>query len=111
MNRKEYNDCVAAGLKGKKLGREERKQEFCIVAKTCSGKAKGREEARVLCSQPKEPKPPRREGSASCNREASRLARCVSERVDVSQVNDAGSLRAALDTAIKACQCPGQRIK
>jgi len=55
--REEYNACVSEGLKGKKLGKEERQQEFCIVAKLCSGKAQNRAEADALCSQPKEPKP------------------------------------------------------
>jgi len=57
MKREVYNACVSKGLKGKTLGKEERQQEFCIVAKLCSGKAQSREEANALCSQPKEPKP------------------------------------------------------
>ena len=56
MKREEYNACVSDGLKGKKLGKEERQQEFCIVAKLCSGKAQSRDEAKAICSQPKEPK-------------------------------------------------------
>jgi hypothetical protein len=56
MDRQTYNSCIAKGLKDKKLNKEERKLEFCILAKTCSGKAKDREEAKIICSQPKPPK-------------------------------------------------------
>jgi hypothetical protein len=57
MDRAEYNSCIANGLRGKKLGKEERKLEFCIISKTCSGKARSREEAARVCSLPKPPKP------------------------------------------------------
>lgn len=60
MNRQEYNKCVGEGLKGKKLSKELRRLEFCILSKTCSGKAPGREEAKSMCeksiAQPKETK-------------------------------------------------------
>lgn len=59
MNMQEYRSCVASGLKGKKLSKEERKQEFCIVSKVCSRKANDRDEAKRLCSLPKEPKLPK----------------------------------------------------
>ena len=60
MNRTAYNQCVADALKGKKFTKDERKREFCIAAKSCSGKAASRDEANQMCeisaSQPKEPK-------------------------------------------------------
>lgn len=55
-NRQEYAQCVGSHMKGKKLSKEERKLEFCIAAKTCSGKTKTREEAETICSRPKLPK-------------------------------------------------------
>jgi len=54
MERKQYNDCMASGLKGKTLTKEQRQKEFCLLAKQCSGKAKNRDEATRLCSQPKD---------------------------------------------------------
>lgn len=57
MNKQEYNSCLATGLRGKTLGKEERKTEFCVVSKVCSKKASTREEALRLCSLPKPPKP------------------------------------------------------
>jgi len=56
MDRKEYNSCMSVKMKNKKLSKEERKQEFCMAAKECSGKAKTREEAMAQCNKPKLPK-------------------------------------------------------
>lgn len=56
MKREEYNQCVADGMRGKKLTRDERKVEFCVTAKVCSGKANNREEALAICNKPKLPK-------------------------------------------------------
>ena len=54
MKREEYNACVSRGLKGKKFEPGQRKTEFCILAKLCSGKSKTREDAKLVCSQPKD---------------------------------------------------------
>jgi len=54
MDRVKYNNCMASGLKGKTLTKDQRQSEFCILAKVCSGKAKDRDEATRLCSQPKD---------------------------------------------------------
>ncbi len=56
MNREEYNACISKSISGKKFSKEERKKEFCISAKTCSGKVNNREEAVSICSKPKMPK-------------------------------------------------------
>lgn len=60
MGQEEYRSCMSGKMKSgrlKGLDKESRRIEFCIIAKTCSGKAKNDEEARVICSQPKPPKP------------------------------------------------------
>jgi glutaredoxin len=68
MDRASYNQCVASALKGQKFTKEERKREFCIASKTCSGKASSREEANQMCelsaSQPKAPKTRRSRASS-----------------------------------------------
>ena len=55
-----YRKCMADGLTGLKLTKDERKTKFCTLAKTCSGKAKTEEEAKKLCAEsaakPKEEK-------------------------------------------------------
>ena len=58
MGRSEYQGCMTTGLRSlpKGVSKEERKLGFCIMAKTCSGKAANKEEARRICLQPKPPK-------------------------------------------------------
>lgn len=53
--RKEYNACIRPYITGSKP-KEQRKLDFCVGAKICSGKASSKEEAIQLCSLPKEPK-------------------------------------------------------
>lgn len=64
MQVEDYRSCMSQGLKNKQLTKEERKSEFCILAKTCSGKAQTREEAQRMCaesaSKPKELKASKR---------------------------------------------------
>jgi len=54
-NREKYNQCMRPFITGSKP-KEQRKQDFCIGAKICSGKAKNTDEAQRICSQPKPPK-------------------------------------------------------
>jgi hypothetical protein len=53
--RKEYNACMRPYITGSKP-KEQRKLDFCVGAKICSGKAPSREDAIQLCSLPKESK-------------------------------------------------------
>lgn len=57
MDRVEYNHCMSPYIRGSKP-KEQRKLDFCIGAKICSGKASSPEEAKTLClnAPPKEPK-------------------------------------------------------
>lgn len=53
-----YQECIRKELSGKTgLTTEQRRREFCISSKVCSGKAQDRGEAERLCDLPKEPKP------------------------------------------------------
>lgn len=54
MDRADYNACMSQGMSGKELSKEERRREFCVVAKMCSGKAKDRDSASNLCSRGRE---------------------------------------------------------
>lgn len=69
MDRKTYNECVSRALKGQHFSPEERKREFCIASKECSGKASSRDEANQMCelsaSQPRERKSRRRVAHAT----------------------------------------------
>jgi len=117
MDRQKYNACISSGMKGKKLTKEERQLEFCVVAKTCSGKAKTREEALQICSQPKPPKQPRATKGAkkgqSCEKGVINLTQCVIDNLDKSgayrgilNINSAGQ---AIANALMECQCPKQQ--
>jgi hypothetical protein len=55
MNRQEYNKCITPYMRGSKP-KEQRQFDMCVGAKLCSGKAETEEEARNICSLPKEPK-------------------------------------------------------
>jgi len=65
---------------------EERKLDFCVGAKICSGKAKDREEAKAICSIPKEPKEPKARktrGKANCAKEMQELANQVAPKINM----------------------------
>ena len=49
-NREEYNTCMRPFITGKGKSKDERKRDFCIGAKICSGKAQTVEEAIPLCA-------------------------------------------------------------
>lgn len=98
-------------MKGKQLSKEERQLEFCVVAKTCSGKAKNREEAILICSQPKEPKALKaaRKSGKSCEKGAMELAQCVVGKLEDSgmykQVMNVNSVGTAIANALVECSC------
>lgn len=108
MKREEYNSCIAKNMTGKRLSKEERKLEFCIVAKLCAGKVKNREEAKLVCSLPKEPKPAkasRAKKPQTCEKEALQLAHCVADRIDMGLASNINSIETALVNAIIECRC------
>lgn len=118
MDRQKYNACISSGLKGKQLGKEERKLEFCIVSKLCSGKARNREEATLICSQPKEPKPvktSKRKDGKSCEREVMGLTQCMLnyfEKKDIyQQVLNINSVGVAMTNALLECKCEKDHSK
>jgi hypothetical protein len=51
-SRAEYNKCIRPYITGSKP-KEQRKLDFCVGAKICSGKAETREQAEGLCSKVK----------------------------------------------------------
>lgn len=106
MNREEYNSCVAKGMTGKKFSGDERKLEFCVVAKTCSGKAKSRDDAVRLCKEPKPEKPTKKEKASrrkskallgdNCGEKMEKLHTCLVENLKPGSGNFEESLRYAL---------------
>jgi hypothetical protein len=110
--RQEYNTCMAKGMRGKKLTKEERALEFCVVAKLCSGKSKTEQEARLVCSQPKEPKPAktsRQHKPQSCEKDVLKVARCVADNINMDQASNINSIEMAVANALMECQCPSRK--
>ncbi len=107
MDRAKYTSCVGSGMKGKSLTREERQMEFCIVSKLCSGKAKGRDEAKVICSQPKPPKPVkiRETRPQTCEQDVLKLAHCAAEHIDMNLASNINSVEMAIANALMECRC------
>lgn len=101
---------MASGLQGKDLAGPERKTEFCVLAKMCSGKAKTREEAMTICSQPRDPKPRRHrergeKSTKSCDKEVLELAHCMAENINMDQAGNINSVEMAMANAMGACKC------
>lgn len=107
MDRAKFSKCIGDGLRGKTLSREERKLEFCAVAKVCSGKSKTRDEALLICRQPKEPKTvkARRQSPDSCEKDVLNLSHCIAERIDMSLASNINSVETAIVNAMLGCRC------
>ena len=106
-NRTEYNDCMRPYITGSKP-KEERKRDFCIGAKICSGKAQTKEQADQLCSLPKEPKPIKtgRVGRGqSCEKDVAKLSQCVFDNIDMNLASNINSIELALRNALMECSC------
>jgi hypothetical protein len=103
MDREAYNACLRPYISGS-MPQDQRKLQFCIGAKVCSGKAKTEEEARQICMQPKPAKTSKRtKKGASCEKEMATLAACVSDNIDRSMPPDL--LKDQIKTALIKCQC------
>ena len=110
MKQEDYRNCIAKGLKGKTLKPEERKLEFCVVAKLCSHKSKDREEAELVCKEslnkPKPLKQPStKRGSRSCERQAVELVDCVMDNIPQDSLCNINKLQIALGNALILCSC------
>lgn len=112
MGRKEYAQCVGKGLRGKQFTKEERKLEFCTLSKLCSGKAKTREEALTICSQPKPPKAPKVRGTKkgqSCEKEALGLTQCMMDYFEANETYkkllNINTVGAEIANALMECRC------
>lgn len=80
MDRAQYNTCMIPYITGTKEP-EQRKLDFCIGAKVCSGKASNDEEARKICLSmpPKESKPRKSRGSKGCDFNS--IAQCAAPKI------------------------------
>lgn len=111
MDRIKYNECIASGLKGKQFSKEARRLEFCILAKTCSGKALNREQATLICKETAmTPKPASSKSTGkvkaqSCEKEVLQLAQCIADRIDMKLASNINSIEIAIANAMIDCKC------
>jgi len=79
-NREEYNACMRPFITGSKP-KEQRKRDFCVGAKICSGKAQTEEEAADLCAKalPKwaQKALPKEEENLSCDMRIERVRKNI----------------------------------
>lgn len=113
MNREEYRSCISPYITGSKP-KEQRRLDFCVGAKICSGKTKDREEAERLCKEAaKIPKPSRATGSRkrspkTCEREVREIANCMVKNIDMNLASNINSVEMAITNSMMECRCPGQ---
>lgn len=108
MDRQKYNACMRPFITGSKP-KEQRKLDFCVGAKICSGKAKSKEEAEKLCSLPKEPREPkikRKQSPQTCEKEAIKLTQCMVPKIDMDLASNINSIGTAIINAMVECKCP-----
>jgi len=101
-NREAYNTCMKPYITGSKP-KEQRKLDFCIGAKMCSGRSKSTEEAKQIClsAPPKEP----RRSKKGCTIDLARVAECLAPRIQN---------LASIDTIVLAKllqECSGQKAE
>jgi hypothetical protein len=109
MDRAAYNNCMRPYITGSKP-KEQRKLDFCVGAKVCSGKASSREEAVQLCSLPKEPKeskkPSQRASKGlSCEKQVIQVSECMLNKIDFKNAMNINSFRQEVANALIECQC------
>jgi len=113
--RAEFNKCISQGMKGKKFSKEQRRQEFCILAKLCSSRSPNREEALRVCSnktinkveaqKPYTEQPPKlRKARGKCKIDIAVLAGCIIDTLDSSEIS-----LARLIPIISGCS--GQKVE
>jgi len=116
MGKEEYRSCMAKNMGGgrlKGLSKEERRIEFCVIAKQCSGKTKSENEAKRICSEPKAPKPEKSRATQPAGKSEEKrlleLAHCMAENIDMNLASNINSIETALLNAMLECQYPHQK--
>ena len=108
MERKAYNDCMKPFISGQ---HEDRKRDFCIGAKICSGKAPDEKEAERLCAEAAlNPKPPRKT-RGKCKIDISALAACIVKSLAEGTEGTEGGEITAAKLAPIISGCTGQKVE
>lgn len=111
MDRKDYNQCMIPFMKGSKP-KEKRQFDMCVGAKICA-KGMSEEEAKSICSLPKEPKPVkvgRVKKGQSCEKEVGKLSECMMNYFETNnvykQILNINTVELAIGNALMECSCP-----
>lgn len=110
--REDYTKCMRPYITGSKP-KEQRRLDFCVGAKICSGRASSREEAERLCVESaKTPKPVSnklvRKGKKpqSCEKQVLKVTECMVSKIDMNLAGNINSVGAAIANAMMECVCP-----
>ena len=101
MERKAYNDCMKPFISGQ---HEDRKRDFCIGAKICSGKAPDEKEAERLCAEAALNPKPLRKPRGKCKIDISALAACIVKSLAEGEIT-------AAKLAPIISGCTGQKVE
>ncbi|HUS04452.1 MAG TPA: hypothetical protein VMY79_02890 [Dehalococcoidia bacterium] len=102
MRQIEYRECLRPYITGSKT-KEQRQLDFCTGAKVCS-RGISVEEAKRICSLPKEPKlPGRKHNGKTCEKETLELTKCIIGRIDMNLASN--NIELAVRNAIMGCRC------
>jgi len=114
MDKTQYNQCIASGLKGKKFSKEQRQLEFCIVSKLCSKKVPNRTEAERVCKLPKPPKPIKSNGARSEKAIIKMIEtemQCIIPKINMSKASNVNTLEVELANAMFLCRMPNDKTE
>jgi len=102
MDREAYNECMKPYISGP---HEDRKRDFCIGAKICSGKATGEKEAERLCAEaaalPRLPKA--RPGKICKLKDLKAISVCLTENIELSSLTKE-NMQSVFTAALQKCQ-------
>lgn len=104
MDREAYNNCMKPYMQG---SGEDKKLDFCVGAKICSGKAASEDEARQIClTEPKKaPKSGKNKKSANCPADMEVLAACVVGKLTDDILSSDKDLTSIMTKILQECQC------
>lgn len=110
MDRNQYNQCMVPYMKGSKP-KEQRQFDMCVGAKICA-KGMSEEEAKRICSLPKEPKPVKNrlvKKGQSCEKDVAKLSQCMMNYFDENnlyrQILNVNSVEIVIRSALMECSC------
>lgn len=111
FDRAQYNICMAPHISGQHA---DRKLDFCVGAKLCSGKIASLPEAEKICREqpPKEPKlrKGRGLGKTCAPQSLDAITNCLTTHIQINPTTTAAEMNRQLRDSLALCMC-GQKTK